>query len=206
MIPDVDPLDLVDPERFARNGYPHAVWTRLRAEAPVAHFAPPGLRPFWAITKHADIGGSCRSRRASNARIILGRHVPSSRRSSRSTPRHGPMRLPEPLHAAPPARRADIERIAAQILDEAATGGATSECDFVERIAAPLPIAVISWILGVPREDWRLLFRWTNEVIGHDDPEFRGPGETPADRRRARVTPSLPGRLVERRSDPGTIL
>ena len=53
--PGIDPLDLVDPARYARNGYPHAVWTRLRAEAPVAHFAPPGYRPFWAITKHADI-------------------------------------------------------------------------------------------------------------------------------------------------------
>ena len=55
MTPDIDPLDLVDPERFARGGYPHAVWTKLRAEAPVAHFEPPGFRPFWAITKRADI-------------------------------------------------------------------------------------------------------------------------------------------------------
>src|SRR5215470_931088 len=53
-IPGIDPLDLVEPARFARDGYPHAVWTRLRAEAPVAHFAPPGYGPFWAITKHAD--------------------------------------------------------------------------------------------------------------------------------------------------------
>jgi len=34
--PELDPLDLVDPDRYARNGYPHALWTRLRAEAPVA--------------------------------------------------------------------------------------------------------------------------------------------------------------------------
>ena len=46
----------------------------------------------------------------------------------------------------------------------------------MEKVAAPLPIAVISWILGVPQEDWQLLFRWTNEVIGKDDPEFRRPG------------------------------
>ena len=26
----VDPNDLVDPERWARDGYPHEVWTRLR--------------------------------------------------------------------------------------------------------------------------------------------------------------------------------
>ena len=51
----VDALDLLDPARFARRGYPHDVWTRLRAEAPVAYFAPEGYEPFWAITKHADI-------------------------------------------------------------------------------------------------------------------------------------------------------
>jgi hypothetical protein len=37
----VDPLELVDAERFGRRGYPHEVWTRLRAEAPVAWFEPP---------------------------------------------------------------------------------------------------------------------------------------------------------------------
>ena len=24
----IDPLDLVEPNRFAQNGYPHAVWTQ----------------------------------------------------------------------------------------------------------------------------------------------------------------------------------
>src|SRR4051794_41586031 len=51
----VDPLDLVDAERYGQRGYPHDVWTRLRAEAPVARFDAPGLAPFWAITKHADV-------------------------------------------------------------------------------------------------------------------------------------------------------
>jgi len=51
----IDPLELVDPARYARDGCPHALWTRLRAEAPVARFTPPGYEPFWAITKHADV-------------------------------------------------------------------------------------------------------------------------------------------------------
>src|SRR5215468_287710 len=198
MIPEVDPLDLVDPERFARNGYPHAVWTRLRREAPVAHFAPPGLRPFWAITKHADVAAilSQPLRFSSEYGILLARtdQPPVRIRSEMivmiDPPRHRPLRKlasPRFTPRAVQARRADIERIASRILDDAATGDATSECDFVERIAAPLPIAVISWILGVPGEDWELLFRWTNEVIGHDDPEFRRAGETAAQTyRRAR--------------------
>jgi cytochrome P450 len=64
----------------------------------------------------------------------------------------------------------------------------------------------MSWILGVPREDWGLVYRWTNEVIGASDPEFRRPGETPGRtaRRARRELHAYLERLIEqRRSDPG---
>src|SRR5215475_3146304 len=196
MIIGVDPLDLVDPARFARRGYPHEVWTRLRAEAPVAHFAPPGYRPFWAITKHTDIVeiASQPLRFSSAHGIILGPAdavaMPSEMVVTLDPPRHAAMRRVASRRFTPRAQRAqvaDIERIAVEILDRAATGEAVAECDFVERIAAPLPIAVVAWILGVPHEDWELLYRWTNEVIGKDDPDYRRPGETPGQTlRRAR--------------------
>ncbi len=84
-------------------------------------------------------------------------------------------------------KRADIERIAVGVLDDAATAGEPGEFDFVQRIAAPFPLAVMAWSLGVPRDDWNLLYRWTNEIIGKDDPEFRPPGEKPGQTfRRAR--------------------
>src|SRR5262247_1920858 len=214
MITGVDPLDLVDPARFARRGYPHEVWARLRAEAPVAHFAPPGYRPFWAITKHADIVeiASQPLRFSSAHGIILGRAhavaVPSEMVVTLDPPRHGPMRRVASRRFTPRAlqrQREEIERIAIDILDRAATGGASGECDFVERIAAPLPIAVVAWILGVPRADWKLLFRWTNEVIGAADPEFQRPGEPPGRtaRRARRELHAYFERLIEqRRSDP----
>ncbi len=181
MTAGVDPMEFVDPVRYARDGYPHAAWTRLRAEAPVAHFAPPGYRPFWAITKHADIAQiSSQPLRFSNAQwIILGEvdspPVPSEMIVSLDPPRHRPLRRVATPHFTPRsvrAKREDIERIAIEILDDASTGGEVGECDFVERIAATLPIAVIAWILDVPRADWQLLFRWTNEVTGSTDPEF----------------------------------
>src|SRR5215472_15802176 len=136
MIAGVDPLDLVDPARFARGGYPHEVWTRLRAEAPVAHFAPPGYRPFWAITKHADIVeiASQPLRFSSAHGIILGPAdavaMPSEMVVTLDPPGHGPMRrvasrrfTPRALHT----QREAIERIAVEILDRAATGGAVAE-------------------------------------------------------------------------------
>lgn len=217
MIPQLDPLDLVDPERFARNGYPHALWTKLRAEAPVAKIEAPGFHPFWAITKHADVVRvSSQPRRFSNAYGLTLVPTPAPLGPIRSQmvvmldpPRHRPVRRlasPRFTPSAVAAHRAEIEGIAAEILDGVATAGATGECDFVERIAAPLPIAVISWMLGVPREDWDLLYRLTNEVIGASDPEFRREGETPektARRARKELHIYLERLIEKRRSEPG---
>jgi len=71
----IDPLDLVEPTRFAQHGYPHELWTALRAQMPVAYLEPPGFMPFWAITKHADIIEiAAQPERFSSAQgLILGR-------------------------------------------------------------------------------------------------------------------------------------
>lgn len=211
---DVDPFELVDPDRYARRGYPHDVWTRLRAEAPVAYFAPEGYEPFWAITKHADVMEIAKQPlRFSSAQGINLRRAgevmpPTDLVVMVDPPRHGPLRRAANARFTPRgvrARRTDLERIAIDILDAAAPAGASGELDFVERIAAPFPLAVIASFLGVPRENWDLLFRWTNEVIGKEDPEYRRPGETPGQtiKRARREVHTYFGRLVEqRRSDP----
>src|SRR5262245_8922552 len=210
MAPDIDVQGLVDPARFARDGYPHALWTQLRAEAPVAYFAPPGFEPFWAITKHADIVQIARKPlRFSSAQGIQLRRTgevfpPSEMVVMLDPPRHGPMRRVANARFTPPsvrARRVEIERIAGEVLDAAAPRGASGELDFVERIAAPFPLAVIADLLGVPRDDWQQLYEWSNEVIGRDDPEYRRPGETPgqtAKRARGELYRYF-DRLVERR-------
>jgi cytochrome P450 len=191
----VDPLDLVDPVRYARGGYPHEVWARLRAESPVARIEAPGYKPFWAITRHADIMEIARRPTvfSSEYGITLARaEQPVMKMPDMvvmlDPPRHVPMRRVVSGQFTPKAVRArqgDVDRIGTEILDDAATDG--DECDFVERIAAPLPLGVIAWMLGLPRDDWALLFRLSNEVIGNNDPEFRRPGESPgATNRRAR--------------------
>jgi len=211
----VDPMDLVDPARYARNGYPHAAWTRLREEAPVCYFAPEGYEPFWAVTKHADIQFvASQPARFSNAHGLFimpagSPGQPSEMVVTLDPPRHGPMRGVAIRRFSPRAIRArqeEIERITVEILDAVVASDDSGEFDFVERIAAPLPIAVMSWILGVPSEDWGLLFRWTNEVIGKDDPEFRRPGETPLDtirRARGEMHAYLGSLIEQRRREPG---
>jgi cytochrome P450 len=74
----------------------------------------------------------------------------------------------------------DIERIAKKVVDELLDSGDEGSVDFVDKVAAPLPIAVIAWLLGVPESDWELLFDWTNRTIGAGDPEYQKEGETSA--------------------------
>jgi cholest-4-en-3-one 26-monooxygenase len=214
MTVDIDPFELVDAARYARRGYPHDVWTRLRAEAPVAYFSPDGFEPFWAITKHADVQELAKQpQRFSSAQGIAlhraGEVVPPTDLVVMlDPPRHGPMRRAANPRFTPRGireRRADIERIGLEIVDARASTGSSGELDFVERIAAPFPLAVIASFLGVPREDWDLLFRWTNEVIGREDPEYRRPGETPGQtvkRARGEVHAYFDRLVDQRRRDP----
>ncbi len=103
------------------------------------------------------------------------------------------------------ARSEEIERIAADLVDQASSGGEIRECDFVDTFAAPFPVAVISWVLGVPPADWEHHFRWTNEIIGKDDPEYRLPGESPEQtsmRARGELHRYFKQMVAHRREDP----
>ena len=49
-------LDITDTKLYVRHGYPWAAWDLLRNEAPVFWYQRPRHEPFWAITKHEDVG------------------------------------------------------------------------------------------------------------------------------------------------------
>ncbi len=215
MTVDIDPLELVEPSRFAQKGYPHDLWTRLRAEAPVIYLEPPGHPPFWAVTTHADIVEvATQPQIFSNAKgITLDLDLSGLDQIVEmivylDPPRHGPMRkvaVRKFVKSAVRARIEEIERIATEIVDRASTGGEIAEGDFVDLFAGPFPMAVISWVLGVPREDWQRQFDWTNEIIGKDDPEYRREGETPEEtsaRARGEIHRYFKQMIEERRADP----
>jgi cytochrome P450 len=189
--PSSTPADfhLVHPDHYAAHGYPHSIWTRLRREDPVHWWDRTEGIPFWAITKHEDIIriGRDPEHFLNGPRLVI-EHRPEEPNLFPPTliqidpPKHTiyrklinkrftPGRL-RPLHH-------DIEAIAKDIVDSLVGESNEGEVDFVERVAAPLPIAVIAWLLGVPREDWNLLFDWTNRTIGATDPDFQREGQDP---------------------------
>ncbi len=66
--------------------------------------------------------------------------------------------------------RTTTERYADEIIDSVCERGTA---DFVEEVAAELPLLVIAEILGVPREDRRRVFDWSNRMVGNEDPEYQ---------------------------------
>jgi cholest-4-en-3-one 26-monooxygenase len=51
------------------------------------------------------------------------------------------------------------------------------ECDFVEEVAAILPMEVICDMMGVPDEDRRRVYEIGNSLVGFDDPELQDDDE-----------------------------
>jgi cytochrome P450 len=195
--------NIVHPELYASRGYPHEIWTWMRANDPVYWWEETDGLPFWAITKHADIIELSKQpdKFHSGPRLTISPE-PEQRMDEfpptliqMDPPLHGIYRKMVNKRFTPRALRRiheDIERIGKEIVeslgrevaDEMAERG---ECDFVEQVSAPLPIAVIAWLLGVPRSDWRLLFDWTNQIIGAADPAFQHEGKTPQETARAGI-------------------
>jgi cytochrome P450 len=95
-------------------------------------------------------------------------------------PDHGPYRKLASPYLTPRAiarRQPEIEAIARELLDGLTNDGAESETDFVLSVSATLPLAVLADMLGVPREDWHLMFQWTNAIVGAQDPEYQRDGD-----------------------------
>ncbi len=179
---------LVDPDYYELHGYPHDSWRELRADQPIRWMEREQGDSYWALTKHEDITAVGRQPEifSSESPVVRGQEMIDT-----------PSELPRVLiQLDPPDHQKyrelvskrmtprkvskfhdDIDEIAIRILADLEKHEA-SGCDFVDVVAAPLPIAVIAYLLGVPAEDWRQLYKWTNESAGASDPENRMEGET----------------------------
>ncbi|WP_372864328.1 cytochrome P450 [Spongiibacter sp.] len=62
-----------------------------------------------------------------------------------------------------------LRKGAREIIDRVAKKG---ECEFVEEVAAELPLMAILELLGVPQEDRKQFFDWTNIMAFADDPDL----------------------------------
>jgi cytochrome P450 len=180
---EFDPLDLVEPSRYAERGRPDALFAKLRREAPVVFCEPEGYEPFWAITRHEDIVAISRdpARFSNTGRIaLLKKHEDDLIRKVRTIinmdpPDHGAYRAIGNRWFVPRNLRRLEDRVralAGELIDGIAVRGAT-RIDFVQAIAVPLPMRMICGLLGVPTDDEPFVLRLSNEAFGADDPDLK---------------------------------
>jgi len=174
-------VKLDDPAVFQR-GVPHEAFRLLRREAPVHFHEEEGGPGFWVISRYHDL------KYVSKNPEIFSSHVQGTM-----------LRDPEPddlpsiqaimINMDPPRHRqyralvnkaftprmmqrleTRVEKMVDGIIDGVVEKG---ECDFVEEIAALLPMQVICEMMGVPEEDRRRIYELGNQIVFADDPEMQ---------------------------------
>jgi cholest-4-en-3-one 26-monooxygenase len=204
-------IDLLDLDRFQRLEH-HEMFTALRADDPVSFHAEPNGPGFWNVVRHEDV-------------------LTVSRDSELFSSQEGGVMILDPedanfdtrgvmmLYTDPP-QHTRYRRLVSKgftprmigmleqylrnrsrlIVDNVIERGS---CDFVVDLASELPLQAIAEIMGVPQEDRRLIFEWSNAMIGADDPEFqKTEGGEAAAEASAQLYAYANQLAKERRSDP----
>ena len=187
---------LADPTAYADDARLHAALTHLRANNPVAWVDNPPYRPFWAITKHADIMAIERENNLflSEPRPLLATAEADDVLKAQLEAGMGLrtlIHMDDPHHRKVRAIGADwfrpkamrdlkvrVDELATRYVDKLRDVG--PECDFVTEIAVNFPLYVIMSLLGLPEEDFPRMHMLTQEMFGGDDEEFQR-GKTPED-------------------------
>jgi cytochrome P450 len=186
-VPALDDIDLSDLDWWTRDLDERAeAFALLRAERPVAPMTLPAMpamglpeTPYFAITRHADIVEASRhpelfcSGQGTNIADLPPEFVEFfGSMINLDDPRHARMRRIVSRGFTPRQlglMKADVEGVAAEIVDEMAERG---EGDFVTEVAARLPLRIILDMMGIPRSQEQFVFDRTNVILGFTDPEY----------------------------------
>ncbi|HEY0002760.1 MAG TPA: cytochrome P450 [Actinoplanes sp.] len=151
---------------------PHAVYAQLRENAPACRVELPDGSPVWLVTRYADVRGLLADPRLSVDKAngdgswrgfslppaldanLLNMDPPNHTRIRRLVSQAFTPRRVEGL-------RPVIQETADALLDKLGAG----EADLVRDYAGPLPVAVISDLLGVPRADRDEFRTWTDTML-----------------------------------------
>ncbi|OMC57593.1 cytochrome [Mycobacterium sp. IS-836] len=180
---------LADPSAYADDERLHTALRQLRTNNPVAWVDHPPYRPFWAITKHADIMAIERdndlfisaprpmlTRADADDLLMAQREAGTGIRTlvDMDDPHHRKVRAIGADWFRPKAMRdlkARVDQLAKRYVDKMREIG--PECDFVTDIAADFPLYVILSLLGLPESDFPRMRTLTQEMFGRDDAEHQ---------------------------------
>jgi methyl-branched lipid omega-hydroxylase len=186
--PGLQDVDLSADEFWARPPAQRAAgFAKLRALPGPAWFPEPQV-PFaaaegggyYAFVRHADITEASRhpelfsSARGATSIVDLPPEYNEYFGSmiSMDDPRHARLRRIVSRAFTPKMVKRfeeDVQRTAAEIVGELLE---TGPCDFVQQVAARLPLKIISAMMGIGPEHDEMVLRNTNIILGGGDPEF----------------------------------
>ncbi len=184
-------FDFTDPDLNASR-LPVEELAHLRESAPIWwNEQPLGQGGFddggyWVVTKHRDVKEI--SRRSdvfsSLEKTALPRYKEGTVAEQIERGRYVLLNMDAPHHThlrkiisraftprAVEALRDDLRERAAAIVRAAAENGTG---DFVEQVACELPLQAIAGLMGVPQDERKKIFDWSNQMVGDLDPEFAG--------------------------------
>ncbi|HEX3706893.1 MAG TPA: cytochrome P450 [Mycobacteriales bacterium] len=180
MTTEAAPVSTFDPYDYAIHEDPYPTYASLRADAPLYYNEH---RRFYALSRHADVAAAFRDgERFSSADGVSLDPAATGPQAARvmsflamDEPRHGRMRRLV-SKGFTPRRVLDLEPRVRAITDAhlapAIEGGSF---DFIEDVAAKVPMDVVSELLGVPEPDRAELRRLADVVVHREDGVFDVP-------------------------------
>ena len=183
-------FDFTDPDIYAER-LPIAELAEMRKVAPIWwNEQPEGIGGFedggyWVVTKHKDVKEV--SRRSdvfsSQEKTALPRYAEGASRDqinasrgivllNMDAPHHTHLRKIISRAFTPRAIETLRADLASRARDIAAKAAAEGSGDFVEQVSCELPLQAIAGLMGVPQDERKKLFDWSNQLVGDQDPEF----------------------------------
>lgn len=184
---------LANPQDYTDEVGLHEKLAHLRTHAPVSWVDAPPYRPFWAITKHADIMEIERQNdlftNDPRPLLAIAEADDALRRDMEAgtglrtlihmdDPHHRDMRKIGVDWFRPKAMRAlkaRCDELAKEYVDKMAARGGVF--DFATEIAVNYPLYIILSMLGLPDSDFPRMLKLTQEMFGGNDEEFQRGGD-----------------------------
>src|SRR6267154_6002357 len=182
-------FDFLDPDVHLA-GLPVAELAELRKSEPIHWVDVPGGtggfgdKGYWVVSKHADVKEVSRRSDAFSSwqngaipvwpkemtfeNIELQRNV----MLNMDAPHHTRLRKIISRGFTSRAISRLEEELAQRAQNIVKTAAAEGSGDFVEQVSCELPLQAIAGLMGVPLDDRKKLFDWSNQMVGDMDPEF----------------------------------
>ena len=181
---DLAAINLLDLDQFV-GGVPHELFAAMRREEPFWQDEPGGPG-FWNFTRYDDVVLVNKDNLtfSSYRGTALMFEMPADQLEQQ---RLMMLNMDPPMHTRYRllVNKGFTPRMVGQLEDgirdrtREIIGAARErgEFDFVNDVAAELPLQVIADLMGVPQEDRHRVFDWSNRMVGSEDPEYQAAPE-----------------------------